>query len=210
MEDATDLETGRLVERLAERHAAVTRQTILRAARELFRERGYGATTARALAERAGVAVQTIYTAFGSKAGVATALVELASAESGILELARRLPAVQEAGEGIELIVRIRRRLRERAGETIAAMREGAAIEPALRAAWEEGRRHRRLGQLVLMRRLQEQGALADGLDAARAADIAGALTADEVADVLVDQGGWSYDEYEAWLVASLKRLLLR
>jgi len=210
MEDASDLETGQLVERLAERHAALTRQTILRAARELFRERGYGATTARALAERAGVAVQTIYTAFGSKAGVATALVELASAESGILELAKRLPAVQEGGEAIELIVRIRRRLRERAGETIAAMREGAATEPSLRAAWEEGRRHRRQGQLMVMRRLQEQGALAEGLDAARAADIAGALTADEVADVLVDQGGWSYDEYEAWLIASLERLLLR
>lgn len=206
MEDASKSERGQL----AERHAAVTRQTILRAARELFRERGYGATTAKALAERAGVAVQTIYTAFGSKAGVASALVELATAESGILELARRFPEVREPGEAIALIVGIRRRLRERAGETIAAMREGAAIEPALRVAWEEGRRQRREGQLLLMRRLEEQGALADGLDAARAADITGALTADEVADVLVEQGGWSYDEYEAWLVASLKRLLLR
>lgn len=206
MGDARELET----ERLADRHAAVTRGTILRAARELFRERGYSATTAKALAERAGVAVQTIYTAFGSKAGVAKALVELATEESGLMELAARLPAVRDGGEGIELIVRIRRRLRERAGETIAAMREGAAIEPALREAWQEGRRNRRNGQLMLMRRLEEQGALADGLDAARAADIAGALTSDEVADVLVEQGGWSFDEYEAWLVASLKRLLLR
>lgn len=206
MGDARDSSSGRL----AERHAAVTRQSILRAARELFRERGYGATTAKALAERAGVAVQTIYSTFGSKAGVASALVELAIGESGILELARRIPSVRDPAEAIELIVGIRRRLRERAGETIAAMREGAAIEPALRAAWEEGRRQRRGGQLLLMRRLEEQGALADGLDAARATDITGALTADEVADVLVEQGGWSYDEYEAWLIESLKRLLLR
>jgi hypothetical protein len=89
-------------------------------------------------------------------------------------------------------------------------MREGAASEPALRAAWEEGQRQRRGGQLMMMRRIEEQGALAAGLNAARAADITGALTADEVADVLIEQSGWSYDEYEAWLVASLKRLLLR
>lgn len=206
MTDAIESET----ERLAQRHATVTRQAILRAARELFRERGYGATTAKALAERAGVAVQTIYTAFGSKAGVAAALVELATAESGILELARELPAVTDPVEAIALIVGIRRRLRERAGETIAAMREGAAFEPALRTAWEEGRRQRGTGQLMLMRRLEAQGALAEGLDAARAADIAGALTADEVADVLVEQAGWSWDDYETWLVASLRRLLLR
>ena len=206
MGEARELETGRL----AERHAAVTRTTILRAARELFRERGYGATTTKALAERAGVAVQTLYSTFGSKAGVASALVELAIAESGILELAERLPEVHDPVEAIQLIVGIRRRLRERAGETIAVMREGAVIEPALRAAWDEGQRHRRMGQLLMMLRIEAQGALAEGLDAARATDIAGALTADEVADVLVDQGGWSYDEYEAWLVASLKRLLLR
>ncbi|HEX5724732.1 MAG TPA: helix-turn-helix domain-containing protein [Longimicrobiaceae bacterium] len=206
MAEARDPETGRL----AERHAAVTRGTILRAARELFRERGYGATTAKALAERAGVAVQTIYSAFGSKAGVALALVELAIEESAIGELAQRLPAVRDPAEGIALIVGIRRRLRERAGETIAVMREGAAIEPSLRKAWEEGRRQRRGGQLLVMRRLEEQGALAEGLDAARAADISGALTADEVADVLLEQGGWSYDEYESWLIESLKRLLLR
>jgi AcrR family transcriptional regulator len=206
MRDARETNPGRL----AERRAAVTRQTILRAARELFRERGYSATTAKALAEHAGVAVQTIYSAFGSKAGVASALVELAIEESGILELARRIPSVRDPGEAITLIVGIRRRLRERAGETIAAMREGAAIEPALRQAWEEGQRQRRHGQLLLMRRLEEQGALADGLDAARAADITGALTADEVVDVLIDERGWSYDEYEAWMTDALKRLLLR
>jgi AcrR family transcriptional regulator len=206
MPEASDSEGGTL----AERHAAVTRLTILHAARELFSARGYSGTTAKALAERAGVAVQTIYSAFGSKAGVAAALVELATEESGIGELTARLPTVRDPTEAIELIVGIRRRLRERAGETIAAMREGAAVEPALRAAWEEGRRHRREGQRVLMQRIEAQGALAEGLDAARAADITGALTADEVADVLVGAGGWSYDEYEAWLVASLKRLLLR
>lgn len=117
--------------------------------------------------------------------------------------------AGHDPGEAIELIVRIRRRLREHAGRTIAVLRAGAAIEPSLKSAWDEGRRYRRAGQLFLMRRMEEQNALAEGVDATRAADISGALTADEVADVLIDQCGWSYDEYESWLIATLRRLLL-
>ena len=196
--------------RRAQQRADLTRRTILGAARELFHERGYAGTSAKALAERAGVAVQTIYSTFGSKAGVAEALGELAAEESGIREMTERLPSVHDPGQAVELIVRIRRRLREHAGKTVAVLRAGAAVEPSLRRAWDEGRRYRRAGQLFLMRRMEEQNALAEGIDAVRAADISGALTADEVADVLIDQCGWSYDEYEAWLTASLKRLLLR
>ena len=53
---------------LREQHAAVTRRAILQAARELFAEQGFANTTVKVLAERAGVAVQTIYATFGSKA----------------------------------------------------------------------------------------------------------------------------------------------
>jgi hypothetical protein len=42
-----------------------------------------------------------------------------------------------------------------------------------------------------------------------READIAAALVADEICDILVDQRGWSYDEYESWLGQTLTDLLL-
>jgi AcrR family transcriptional regulator len=44
-----------------------TRERLLRAARELIEEGGYGAATVIAIAERAGVAVGTLYRHFGSK-----------------------------------------------------------------------------------------------------------------------------------------------
>jgi AcrR family transcriptional regulator len=47
--------------------AAATRRRMLDAAYALFSERGYRATTLAAVAERAGVAVQTIYFTFGTK-----------------------------------------------------------------------------------------------------------------------------------------------
>ena len=53
-----------------------TRQAILDAAAELLGERGYRATTTRAIAERAGVNEVTIFRQFGSKKGLLRALVE--------------------------------------------------------------------------------------------------------------------------------------
>src|SRR5690348_18388204 len=54
-----------------------TRRRILRAAYELFVDQGYGATTLQGIAERAGVAVQTIYFAFGNKPSLLKELVDV-------------------------------------------------------------------------------------------------------------------------------------
>src|ERR1700749_4705947 len=47
--------------------SAGTRERLLRAARELIDEGGYGATSVLAIAERAGVATGTLYRHFASK-----------------------------------------------------------------------------------------------------------------------------------------------
>jgi hypothetical protein len=51
---------------------------------------------------------------------------------------------------------------------------------------------------------------LAPHLTVERAADIATALMTDEVCDALVDDAGWSYDEYEDWLTETLVTLLMQ
>src|SRR5215469_13318125 len=55
------------------RQSADTRQRITTAALELFTEHGFGATIT-AIAERAGVAPQTIYATFGTKGAILKAL----------------------------------------------------------------------------------------------------------------------------------------
>src|SRR5918994_6537291 len=55
--------------------AAQTRQDILDAAHQLFLERGYAGTTLAAIAQAAGVVVETIYRAYGSKAELFKAVV---------------------------------------------------------------------------------------------------------------------------------------
>lgn len=49
---------------------AATREKVLEAARDLFNEVGYDETTIRAIAERAGVSVGSVFTTFASKAEV--------------------------------------------------------------------------------------------------------------------------------------------
>ena len=54
--------------------AAATRAAILDAALELFEQQGYAATSVAAIAKKAGVALKTVYAAFGTKRGVLVAL----------------------------------------------------------------------------------------------------------------------------------------
>src|SRR5216684_907248 len=57
-----------------------TRQRMLGAARELLIEQGYGATAIQDIADRAGVAVQTIYFTFGNKRSLLKELVDVSIA----------------------------------------------------------------------------------------------------------------------------------
>lgn len=53
-----------------EEQKQATREKVLEAARDLFNETGYDETTIRAIAERAGVSVGSVFTTFASKAEV--------------------------------------------------------------------------------------------------------------------------------------------
>src|SRR6476646_10050186 len=63
---------------LRARQAADTKAQVLAAAAELFEESGWSGTTVAAIAQRAGVAVETVYSGFGSKKQVLRAVVDFA------------------------------------------------------------------------------------------------------------------------------------
>ena len=195
---------------LREQRGAVTRRAILAAARELFAERGFGGTPVKLLAERAGVAVQTIYATFGSKAGVLTGIVDLVDEEAGVLELVGELKQTEDPREMLRLNARMRRQIRERCGDIVAMLRAGTGADERIAAVWAEGMRRRHGGLEMIVARLDAQGALREGLDPQQAADIAAALVTDDVCDVLVEQRGWNFDAYEDWLAETLALLLLR
>jgi AcrR family transcriptional regulator len=75
----------------SEASADSARERILRAAEELFAERGYARTTTRAIAERAQVNEVTLFRHFGAKQQLLRAVVEAANA-GGLRALAEELP----------------------------------------------------------------------------------------------------------------------
>src|SRR5437879_120379 len=58
--------------------ARLTRAAVLEAARHAFFEKGYAATTVGAIAAAAEVSVETVYKAFGNKAGLLKAMFDIA------------------------------------------------------------------------------------------------------------------------------------
>ncbi|WP_436975911.1 TetR/AcrR family transcriptional regulator [Nocardia salmonicida] len=72
------------VETRAQRKAAGNRRAVVDAAREIVATRGVDALTLEAVAERADVAVQTIYNRVGGRAALLTAVAEQAMEESRV------------------------------------------------------------------------------------------------------------------------------
>jgi AcrR family transcriptional regulator len=193
-----------------ERQALATRRDIVVAARQLFAERGYAGAPIAEIAAAADVAVQTIYTAFGSKRGLLIALLDLIDEESGVDENAAAVFAADDPRDMLAYAVRLTRRLNERSGDIVWALYNAAASEPDARAALDEGLGRHRDGFEQFARKLHGSGGLRDGLSAARAAAIMTTMTANPVYRQLHEDFGWSWDEIERWIVDSLTDLVLR
>ena len=195
---------------LRDRHAALTRSVILDVARRRFAETGYAATAVRPIAEEAGVALQTLYTAFGSKQGLLLALVDTVREQTGAEETGGQIVRSDDPVEIVGLAAGIRRRILELCGDIVITFREGAAGDADVAAAYEEGRRRTREGILHVCARLEALDALRPGLAPERAADQVAALFAAEVYEELTGPpAGWSPDEYEQWLGERLREVLL-
>ncbi|WP_262698094.1 MULTISPECIES: TetR/AcrR family transcriptional regulator [Streptomyces] len=191
--------------RLRDRREALTLRAILDAARGLFAERGYARTPIRLIAQEAGVAPQTIYAHFGSKAGVLTGLVDLLDDEADIPDLMTASEGMTDPGELLGMLAKASRQVRERCGDIVTILASGAAVDPDIAATQNEAGRRHRLGVEMIIDRIRASGHTIDP----RAADIAVALLSGGVHDSLVADAHWSYDDYETWLKRTLTTAVL-
>jgi TetR/AcrR family transcriptional regulator, regulator of cefoperazone and chloramphenicol sensitivity len=189
--------------------AAATRVEILRAARQLFAERGYSQTSMADIAEEAGVSPPTIYASVGPKAAIVLALFGMVRADVGADRALERVSQETDPTELLALGVRLNRLLAQRAADIVETFRGAAHTEPAVAAAVAEGERQHLAGARLLAGRLAELGALRWDIDAVEAADVIALLADDEIFTRLVRGYGWSFDRAEAWLIAALRRTLL-
>lgn len=189
---------------LREQQAERTRQLIAAAARARFVEKGWAGTSVRSVAELAGVSEATVYHVYGSKAGLATSLIDAAEQSA---DIARAVAELRErAGDPrgqMRAFVGFDRRLFELGGDVMRIVAEGRRQHPDLRAAYEEGRsRGDRERRAVF--------ATWPGVDADRAVAVYGITVSLPSFDIATREYLWSPDEIEEWWQTTLAGLLLR
>jgi AcrR family transcriptional regulator len=194
------------------RARARTADAVLAAAGRLFVERGYVATTVEAIAQEAGVALQTVYNAFGSKAAVLRAVVEASVGVDGRppREAVRERAAAAESGrEMLRVAVDYWRSARPRSEPVFAVVREAARLDAEI-ALLEQELDGRKLASMRLAATdLEERGWLRSGLSVESASGTLWALSHPAAYGLLVGDEGWGEERYARWLEDALCAALL-
>jgi AcrR family transcriptional regulator len=195
--------------------AEETQRVIVEAATRLFLTHGYSTTSIMQIAERAGVAVQTIYNSVGSKGDLLSRVLDHAAAgERAPAPVAtfmrEQAESEQDPRRIVDQLVEFWREALPRAAPVFRVIREAAATDSEA-AALERERAAQRLSNYETAAVLLEQrGALRDGLTVRRAAATIFAIGHPDVYRTLVLEGSWDDTLWATWARAALKAALLR
>jgi TetR/AcrR family transcriptional regulator, regulator of autoinduction and epiphytic fitness len=195
--------------------AKQTRLQIIEAARSLFVERGYSGATIEAIAQEAGVAVETIYASFGSKRAILSKLIDVS-----IVGDDQPIPLLQRQGpqtvlhetdrhRQIELFVNDIYEIMRRVAPIFDIMRVAAKTEPDISEMFRNILNARAQGMMTFVGALMKNGPLREGLTLDEASDAVWMLTSSEVYILFITNRGWTENKYKKWMVNTLVRLLL-
>jgi AcrR family transcriptional regulator len=184
-----------------------TKARLVEAAAELFLADGYLAVTIEALAERAGVSVQTVYYVFGTKPKILAAVLEATIA--GDLdpvpvverEWVDELRAAPDADAAISLLVDGAVAIVARAAPTFAVV-QNASADPEVRALLDDTKQRRRADQRHLLEVLAESGHLSPETAIDALADGFYAIVNEEVFQLLTVDCGWDQDRFRRWVMS--------
>ena len=196
--------------------ARQTRTRMLDAARELFVEVGYAATTMTQIAEQAGVAVQTLYYTFRTKGQLLREVVETTAAGREDAppvpqrEWMIELLSTESAQRALALVVEHGTDIYARVAPLWPAVSAAAAADPELDEYWRGVAAGRRAAEGRIAARLSELGALREGLEVEQAGDLIYVLGGHDVYRGLVLEAGWTVLAYKGWLFSTLVRQLLK
>jgi AcrR family transcriptional regulator len=176
--------------------AGRNREAILEVARRLFLSGGYAATTVASIAQGSSVSVETIYKAFGGKAGLVRAIYDRGLSGRGAVPAYERSDQMREQETDPETIMRNWGTLTAEVGSVVMPirllMRSAAATDTEIAAVLEDSDNQR----LDRMRHhasfLSERGYIREGITVDEATDILWTCSSVELYEMLVLKRGWS------------------
>ncbi len=201
---------------LRDGQARETRRRVLASASELFLEQGYPSTTIAAVARRAGVSADTVYSTFGSKGVLLKEVLDvvIGGDDQQVSVLDRSGPqAMREEPDQRKQVAMFASGMTqqlERVRPVDDILRSAAAVDAVaadLRADLQL--RQRRESMRTVVAWVAAHGGLRLGLDDEDAAAIVWTLTSPETHFMLRVTWGWSPEKYEEWLRDTLTLSLL-
>ena len=176
------------------------REAVLDVAQRLFLSRGYGATTVSEIAQESAVSPETIYKAFGGKAGLVRAIYDRGLEGQGPLPAYQRSDEMRERETDPRVIMREWGRLTAEVASVVTPIRlllRTAAAADADMAHLLEDRDRERLERMRHHARfLGERGHLREEVTVDEATDVLWACSSAEFYELLVMQRGWSLEQF--------------
>jgi AcrR family transcriptional regulator len=188
----------------------LTREKVIGAARELFVAQGYGATSLQEVADRAGVAVQTVYFVFRNKRTLFKDVVDTSIAgdtepvATMDREWFRAACAEPTAAGQLRAHVHGTREILGRVAPIMPLIAAAAATDPEIAAQWPDGPDPRYTVQYAAAEALAGKPDARPGLSVEMAADLLFGLLSPQLYLIFVRDRDWSPDTWEAWARAAL------
>lgn len=194
--------------------ARATRRAVLAAAHELFVQRGYGRTTIADVARAAGVSPETIYAAFKNKATLLhrTWDVTIGGDDEDVVFHERAdiqaIRAEPDLARRFVLHARMATRTARRIAPFRLAVLAAAGHEPSAAEMVAEMDRQRLIGMGVMAAEAAATGQLAVSEQECR--DVVWAMTDGTLWHQLVQQQGWTDEQFADWLARTWIATLVR
>jgi AcrR family transcriptional regulator len=191
-----------------------TRHKILDAAESEFAASGYHGATIASIARRAGVATQTVYFVFHTKAELISAAIERLvmgddDAEPQDRDWWRAMRAEPDAATALQLFVTGAAPLFQRASGLSEILRGAALTDDELRSTHEHHERLREIGFREVVEMLTTKGRLRSGLDVGTATDVLLVEFSDASYVLLTVDRGWSHEQAVEYYCEALPLVLL-
>jgi len=199
----------RYISKRRERTAEATRVRVLDAAKTLFARHGIDRVTIEQIGEKAGAATSTVYALYKSKDGILQTIMREALFGERFRSAQAVMDGVTDSAVLVALTAHVAKAIYVSESAELGLIRGASAFSPALRKIEAEFENIRFEMQRERMRLLFSQSKAKKGLELSKAQRIMWMYTSRDVYRMLVEEGGWTPEQYQQWLSTTLVEALV-